>query len=274
MNIDATNYYTKKSNELYMSNSTFGAWLECPRREAAIAQGKWTPEENTAQLVGKYVDCALLEPQEFGTFCRQYTGKIEKQRGGKRSEFELADAMIERCKADELFMGAIEGTHQQIATWEMFGIKWKARFDNVDPERGVLTDLKTCKDFEAIWDNERRMRLPFYEAWSYWRQLAIYREGYKALYGDYPKLVTIAAVTKQARPRLKVLVFDGKAGNNGLCRFERELEKVREELPGIVTNRKKAFGGWEIKGFTACGKCDYCAETLEATIEQAESLVW
>lgn len=274
MTLTSKNYYSKEANRLYMSNSEYSDWLDCPARKAAKIQGKWQDEETIAMLVGKYVDTALLEPQDFESFCKAYNGKIEKARGGKRTEFETADAMIERCKRDDLFMGALDGTHQQIATWEMYGIEWKARYDNVDPERGVLTDLKTCRDFEPSWCNERKMRLPFYEAWDYWRQLAIYREGYKALYAKYPALVTIAAVTKQPVPRIKVLVFDGKAGNNGLCRFERELEKIQEKLPEIIAMRDKAHNGESPDTFTHCGKCDYCAESQGAAIEQAESLVW
>jgi hypothetical protein len=267
MNLTETNYYSAEANAAYLSNSQYKSWLDCPARTAAEARGEWVEDERDALLVGNYVDTALLTPDLMEQFLSKNSDAIFTKRDkALRAPFVLADTMVARCKRDALFMGALDGDHQVIATWEMYGVMWRAKFDSVDPSRGVLTDLKTVKSFDSEWSAEHKMKLPFYEVWHYWRQMAIYREGYKALYGKYPEVCTIAAVSKQAHPRLKVLVMDNDEA------FARELEKVEANLPTIIAHREMLAHNLPV--FQRCGRCDYCAETGECDIEHAEKLVW
>jgi len=97
--------------------------------------------------------------------------------------------------------------------------------------------------------------------------MALYREAYKVAFGDYPAVVSIAAITKQAHPRMKVLVFDTAD------RFAHEIEKIEERVAEVAAWREKAIAG-DFDGIPRCRECDYCAETGEAGIEAAESLVW
>lgn len=265
MNLTQENYHSPKANATYMSNSTYKAWLDCPARQYAKEHNQWVDEETMAQTVGKYVDVALLTPKLLDKHVEANRSILFTSRGDKpRAEIQRADKMIERAERDDTFMGSLYGDNQRIITWEMFGVQWKAAIDAMDTNRGTLVDLKTCKDFEPIWSQERRIKLPFYEAYNYWLQLAVYREAYKSVEGNYPAIVAIAAVTKEEYPRLKVIQFDNEA------RFAHELEQVAEKLPTIIEYRKAK----QAADVPACGKCDYCAEHQEAKMEMAESLVW
>lgn len=266
MQLNNINYHTPAANRKYMSNSTYKSWLECPARQWSVEHNLWVNEQTMAQTVGKYVDVALLTPSELNKHVQTYRAQLFTSRGDKpRAEIQRADKMIERALRDDLFMGSLDGEHQRIITWEMFGVNWKAAIDSMDIKRGVLVDLKTCKDFEAVWSYEHKTKLPFYEAYGYWTQLAVYREAYKSItLGVYPKIVAIAAVSKEEHPRLKVIQFDNEA------RFARELEKIAEKLPDVLSWREST----DPSLLPYCGKCDYCSVNHEAKIELAESLIW
>jgi hypothetical protein len=272
MIITTGNYHAPEANRQYMSNSQYKSWLDCAAKQAAIMRGEWKDEEREALLVGSYVDRALLTPDELPAFIERHKDAIQTKKGEPRAAFQIADKMIERVKRDDLFMGSLDGCHQAVVTWEMYGIQWRAMLDAVDPARGTLVDLKTVRDFEPQWNAELKIKLPFYESWAYWRQLAIYREGYKSAYGNYPAITAIAAVSKHEHPRLKVIVFEQDVGNS--CdRFAHELEKIEANLPRIIEMRAAAVAGLPYD-FPRCEQCDYCAETGEAKMELAESLVW
>jgi hypothetical protein len=265
MNLNHETYYTPEADRRFMSNSQYKGWHECPARQWAKLNGKWHDEETTAMLIGKYVDNALLTPDALNRFVEKNRAELFTAKGDKpRAETIMADSMIARCERDKDFMTALDGQHQELVTFEMFGVKWRSLFDAVDYKRGTLVDLKTCKDFEPVWDNTVRAKLPFYERFGYWIQLAIYREAYKSVAGCYPKVTAIAAVTKQKHPRLKVIVFDNDA------RFQHELERIEANLPDILKYRDAK----SVDGIPQCGQCDYCAEERKTVYEMAESLSW
>jgi hypothetical protein len=268
MTITALNYHAPEANRLYMSNSQFKSWTDCPAKQAAVMRGEWVEDEKEALLVGSYVDKAILTPDELPAFIELNKDSIQTKQGKPRAAFEIADLMIQRVQRDDLFMGSLDGCHQEVVTWEMFGTEWRAMFDAVDPDRGTLVDLKTVRDFVPQWNAESKTKLPFYEAWNYWRQLAIYREGYKSKYGKYPVITAIAAVSKHAHPSLKVIQFDNEE------RFTHELKKIESALPAILAYRQQVITGQEILQLPRCEDCDYCAESGDAKMEMAESLVW
>jgi hypothetical protein len=242
--------------------------MECAEKQAAIIRGEWVVDERAALLVRSYLDKAILTPHKLESFMEKNEDAIITKRGEKRAAFVIADKVILRVKRDDLFMGSLDGCHQEVVTWEMFGIEWRAMFDAVDPERGTLVDLKTVRDFALTWNADMKMKLPFYESWNYWRQLAIYREGYKSKYNEYPTITAIAAVSKHEHPRLKVIQFDN------VERFAHELDKIEVNLPQIVAYRDEALSRTGAVVLPRCEDCDYCAETGEAKMELAESLVW
>lgn len=266
MVITRKNYYGPKADAEYMSNSQYKAWMTCPAKKWAEMHGKWTESEPIAFTIGKYVDTALLTPGELDTFVDLNRPALFTSRGDKpRAETMRADKMIERVQRDDGdFKSALDGDTQTLITWNMFGVKWRALLDVVDFERGLVTDLKTCKDFGQVWHEPTRQKVPFYEAYGYWAQLAIYREAYKSKAGEYPKAVTIAAVTKEEYPRLKVIVFDNDE------RFRHELEKIEMNLPDVIKWRQAK----SVDGLPRCGACNYCADTGNPSMELAESLIW
>lgn len=272
MDLTEADYFSPEANIEFMSNSQYGDFLECPARTVAILNGKWQDEEKSKALaMGSYVDNALLTPEALPAFIEstpEFWFKRERKSAKNpdpaykmdepKADKETCDRMVARCKRDEYFMLTLQGQHQVIVTWEMFGIRWKAKLDVSDPESGYFCDLKTCASFDQFeWDAEIRRKVPFTE--KYWRQFGgVYWPAYRAEYGQYPKAVLMSAVTKQDPPDIGIWTF------TDTLRFEDEMAKIELELPQIIA--------WKTgkEAPRRCGSCAYCRETK---VLGAESII-
>lgn len=266
MNLTHQTYRSGDADREYMSFSQFKRFAECPAKACAELNGTWTEEPSKALKIGSYVDCALLTPELFDAYCRANVAEIMQQSGkAKLADFMLADKMIARCRRDPAFMSTLTGEHQRIITWEMFGAPWKMMADTIDAEdveNIVECDLKTCADLEKTqWDADRKQHVPWYESYGYWLQRAIYAEGIKSVYGVYPALSMIAAVSKDDFPRLQLLAFTSR------LRMDRELEQVKALLPDILAMKRGE------KEARRCEQCDFCAHTrAEAPLIAAKDI--
>jgi hypothetical protein len=93
--------------------------------------------------------------------------------------------------------------------------------------------------------NGRNAKVPWYDAFGYWRQLAVGRELYHQNHGIYPAC-GIVAVTKQDPPALGVWVMED------VPRLEAEILRI-EELNGLVMSYKDG-----LIPTTECGECPWC----------------
>lgn len=248
--VDHSNYHSLPVDREYLSSHQYANWMECAAREFARQAGKYTPPDKEVFIVGNYVDKALLVPHEFDAFVNAHAEDIISPKSKKKySAFERADQMIARAKRDEFFMLALQGEHQIIVTWEMFGVWFKAMMDVADPESGYFCDLKTCGAFDQFeWSDFYKRKVPFYE--RYWLQFGgFYVPAYTAKYGKPPAAVFMAAVTKQDPPDIGIWSF------NDLARFQDELSDIENNLPQIIAWKT---GKEEPR---RCQNCDWCRST-------------
>ena len=242
----------------HMSVSQYKRWQQCPAKEYAKQTGQYIDVPGPALHGGSYVDLRL-----FGGDAQGYAESndmLTKSGALNRTSYGWCEAAIDRVKNSEQAMAMLAGESRVKLDFEFAGVQWNGDIDCLPeglPE--YFVDLKTCKDFLPVWkevDGKRRP-LPFYEAWDYWVQMAVY---WYAVEKNRDPL--ILAVTKhKERPGLKALEFAD------YDRLERELERVEQNMPLIEL--------WKSGLETApgCGslKCDWCrGESLE--IERAESL--
>ena len=134
MIVDLNNYHSNPINQSYMSNSQYKAWLECAARQSAVLRGDWAEEEKAVFLIGKYVDQALLTPETFPAFVEQNRPDIYTKQDSLRAPFQMADAMIERCRRDKYFMGVMRGEAQKLITFELFGVQFRSLLDVINIE--------------------------------------------------------------------------------------------------------------------------------------------
>ncbi|MGX1433889.1 PDDEXK-like uncharacterized protein DUF3799 [Cytobacillus horneckiae] len=242
--LTSSNYHSKKANKEYMSVSQFKGFIECEAKEMAKLTGAYIEPQSNAMLVGSYLHAAFEGDEVFRTFEEENNKAIYKSRGGKYSDFEMADSMIETLKSDPFAMFAIEGEKEQIYTADLFGAAWKIKVDSIHHGRLSFSDLKTTQDLhKRYWSDKYNGWVSFIEAWDYVLQMAVYRrvlqENLGQTYTPY-----IVAVTKENPPNKAVVHFDES-------RFEFEyeyldkMERINEVKQGI-------------KEPIRCEKCRYC----------------
>lgn len=172
MKLTKRNYFSKKSNMHYMSVSQFKRFEKCPSSALAELQGKYEQEKGVALLVGSFVDSYFEGPKHFEKFLAE-TPEIFKRDGTLKAEFVQAEAIIERMKKDKLFMEYIGGRSQVIMTGTIEGVAVKIKIDSLHPDK--IVDMKVMKDFQNVFISERGS-LPWFDAWGYDLQGAVYQE--------------------------------------------------------------------------------------------------
>jgi hypothetical protein len=236
------NYY---ENTSYMSASQFKGFQNCEAQELAKFKGEYKTETTSAMLIGSYVDAWFEGTLEGFTSSHP---EIFTQKGSLRAEFVQAQELINRVKSDEKFMAYMGGEKQKIFTGTIADVPFKGKLDSYI-EGKCIVDLKTCKDFEPVWKNHRKMS--FVEAYGYDIQLAIYQELVRQNTGEQLP-VYICAVTKEKVPNLEIMQIDQ-------ARLDECLELVKANAPRYQDIK---LGKVEP---SRCCKCDYCKATKKLT---------
>ena len=236
MTLTESNYYSNEANRTYLSVSQYKRFRECEAAAMAEIEGKWIRPKTTALLVGSYVD-SWFE----GTLddFQKANPEIFKKDGKLKSDFVLAEELIERVQQDDLFMDYMSGEKQHIFTAELFGAKWKIKIDSLLPDR--IVDLKVMRSMERI------MGKSFVEHWGYDLQMAIYAAVYRAVTSKTLDTY-LAVVTKQDPPDLEVIEVPE-------WRRTELLEEVKKYTPRILLLKSGEATP------ERCGVCDYCRAT-------------
>lgn len=232
------NYYSSIANREYMSVSQYKLFMTCEAAALAELRGEWVKPKTTALLVGSYVDSWFEGTLDA---FRQENPEVFKRNGELRSEFYLAERMIERAQLDPVFMEHMAGEKQRIFTANLFGTPWKIKLDSLLPDK--IVDLKCMRSMERV------MGKSFVEHWGYDLQMAVYAAVYKAVTGKDMETF-LAVITKQEPPDLEIIEIPA---------WHREivLEDVERRMPRILAVKR---GEVEPE---RCGVCDYCRATKQ-----------
>ena len=163
MILNNENYYSQEANQEYMSVSQYKAFMNCEAAAMASISGRYERPTTRALLVGSFVDRYF--EGTLDEFMKEnpvlYTRKHEL-----RAEFKRANQIIEAVKTDPKFMDAMSGEKQRIFTFELFGVKWKAKegtlkggynyahftiYDNVNISQERLEEIVSQYDENSIW---------------------------------------------------------------------------------------------------------------------------
>lgn len=251
MELTEDNYYSLEMNNEYCSVSQFKSFQKCEVATMAELNGEyvkeWAKSTQTALDVGSYVDCALTEPDKLPKFLEEHPNMIAstgKNKGNLKSEYLIANKMIERCKSSDFFMKTLSGSHQTIMAGEIEGVPFKIKMDAYK-EGKWITDLKTCESIRKMyWDDVYRTKVPFIKAYGYDIQGAIYREIVRQNTGDTLPFF-IAAVSKENVPDIEVIQISNEM-------LDDKLEEIKPYIEQI-----KLLKSGEIEP-TKCCECDYC----------------
>lgn len=235
------NYFSKQANLEYMSVSQFKSFKKCQHSALAEIKGKYEQEKSTALLVGSYVDSYFEGTLEA---FKQQNPEIFKRDGTLKAEYIQAEAIIQRISKDKAFMKHLSGEKQVIMTGTIKGVPIKIKIDSFRPKE--IVDLKIMKDFEPIYVPERGL-LPWFEAWGYDLQGAVYQEIVRQNIGKKLPFVIVAA-TKEKVTDIDNIELDQYSLDYALERFEEDVELYDAIKKGIIKPER-------------CEKCDYCKLT-------------
>jgi len=246
------NYFSPESDKEYLSVSQFKAFKKCEfSAYHQYVTHEYKRPVTDALLIGSYVDAYFA-----GTFdeWKEKHPEIYGKSNKLKSPFVNADIMIARIERDRLFMSCMTGLKQQVLIADINGVKWKCLPDFINTEACIGYDLKTTRSFEAIWSDIHKRKVPFYEAYNYFLQLAIYQEAIEQKY-EYGFVMAICAVTKEKTPDIKIIEFSDQDCTD---RMYQEIESVKEYQPFIL---KIKAGEVDEKDLRRCEQCDHCKNT-------------
>ena len=269
-------YYSLEMNMKYVSVSQFKSFCGTPSRPACEAaalaevRGEITHEPTTSMKVGSYVDAALTDDLEkYKAEHPEILVTRGDRKGELKSEFLQAEVMIERAKKDDKFMAFLDGEHQKILTGEINSVPFKIRIDALPELEGkpvAIVDLKTVKSMhETFRVRDSGEFITWIENWNYDLQGACYQEIYYQNFGVKLPFY-IAAISKDkdgfgdAHPRIKVIQIPQQV-------MDARLIEVKNKIQNI-----QALKSGEIEP-VACGKCDYCADTLPCEVISMDELL-
>lgn len=251
------NYYQDKT---YLSNSRFKAYMDCEARALALDRGEWQDTRDPkALLIGNYVHSYFESKEAHADFVKANKSAIisstGKTKGQTKSDFQIANKMIETLDKDPLFNNLYHGLKghdvqkEMIVAGEIRGVKVKGKLDTVNHTKGYFIDLKTMKKLGGSeWVGELRMQAPGVAAniinYKYHVQLGLYQELLRQVTGKVYKPLVIA-VSKEVVPDKEIVDIGQDVLDEGLQYFETNVERVAKVISGDVEPKK-------------CGKCDYC----------------
>ena len=254
MKLTNENYFSREVSMEYMGVSQFKAFYNCPASALAEIKGEFEREKTSALLVGSYVDSHFEGTLDI---FKAQNPELFKRDGSLKSEYIQAESIINRIEQDKLFMEFMSGEKQVIMTGEIEGVPVKIKIDCYHPD--MIVDLKIMRDFEPIYKPEQG-RLPWFEAWRYDLQGAVYQEVVRQNTGKILPFC-LAAATKE-----KVTDIDIVHIGQDLLDFELEQFKQRVQAYDAI---KKGIIEPE-----RCEKCDYCKQTKVLTrITESEEFI-
>jgi len=257
MILTSDNYHSPEANMFYMSNSQYKDFLTCEAMAMAKIAGEWSPEPSIDFLVGSYIH-AWNEGSEALEKFKAETPEMFSSKGATKGElksnFVLANQMIEALQNDSFCSYMLEGEKEVIMTAEMFGAPWKIKIDTYKPSDSIV-DLKTTRSiWEQQWSEFYNCRVSFIETYQYFIQFAIYLEIERLNAGSDRHLSPyIVAVSKETPPDKAVIDLNDPA------RISHELHRIEANMPRILAVKSGSIAP------IYCGKCAYCRSVKTVT---------
>ena len=242
MNLTADNYFSPEANQQYMSVSQFKAFLKCPAAAIAELRGEYQREQTTSLLVGSFVDSYFSgELEQF----KSDHPEIFKRDGTLKSEYMQALEIIKRVRRDPMFMEYMSGEKQVIMTGEICGVPVKIKVDALHSDK--IVDLKVMRDFMPIYSEEMSCKVPFWIAWGYDIQAAVYSEIVYQNTGNRLPFF-LAAATKEKVTDYNIFHIVQSDIDLAMDTVKQNIQRFDAMKQGLIEPDR-------------CGDCEYCRET-------------
>jgi hypothetical protein len=243
MILNNENYYSIEASKEYFSVSQYKSFMHCEAAAMAEIKGKYSRPVTKALLVGSFVDAYFEGTLE--EFIRNNPAIFTRKKQ-LRADFKRANQIIDTVKNDPKFMAAMNGEKQTIFTFDLFGVKWKAKLDSYNQGKAI-TDLKVVAKMD---------KLPL---WRYDLQGAVYQKGVEIVTGEKLPFY-LAVVTKEK-------VMDRDIWQIPQSTLDLALSEVEQNIQRYADIK----AGFEEPQY--CGRCDYCKSVKKARVRNYNELL-
>lgn len=244
-------YFSIEADREYMSVSQYKNFKACSLKAKHDLE---VPDETYKE---SFLQGSLFEALVAGDpklFMAQHPEMISSRgstAGQLKSEFQRVVKAAEKFNSQEFFKNIINKCEKQvILTGEICGVPVKCCLDLFDKETCSIYDIKCMKDFNEQWSKEERRYIPWYYAWGYVLQLAVYKEIVKQNFNKEPKEIALIAATKEEVPDIQAIKFSTDLLDLELEEFKKNIKYYNDIKGGLVS----AIG---------CGTCSYCKAIKE-----------
>lgn len=267
MLLTESNYYLIEANQEYCSASQYKDFIGfplkpgCEERALKTISGEYQQEETKALLMGSILDC-LWENDDPEYILERFPDCVSSRgatKGQLKAEYQNVLQMYQRTLKEPKFCAYMAGEKQKIMTGEIEGLPFKIKIDSFI-EGKAITDLKTTQTLDRTFRYfipDSGERLPFYLAYGYDTQLAIYREIVRQNTGDTLRCY-LACVDKKPHPICDIIELTPKMLDEALNRVKGKCESIIMLKNGEVEPIR-----------CESSECDYCRDTHVCTLISA-----
>lgn len=244
-------YFSVEADREYMSVSQFKAFRACQSKALYnIEQPDATSKE--AFLQGSLFEALVAgDPKLFMAQHPEMISTRGSTAGKLKSEFQRVVNAAEKFNSQEFFKNIINKCEKQVIfTGVINDVPVKCCLDLFDRETNSIYDIKCMKDFNEQWSKEEKRYIPWYYAWGYVLQLAVYREIVKQNFHAEPKEIALLAATKEEIPDIQAIKFDTELLDIELEDFKNQIKYYDDIKKGLEPP-------------IACGICSYCKTIKE-----------
>jgi hypothetical protein len=268
MKLTDSNYYSVDANKAYCSASQYKDFIGfplrsgCEERALKAISGEYVQETTKALLQGSILD-ALWENDDPEYILERFPDCVSSKgptKGELKAEFRDVMKWYQRTLKEEKFCQYMSGDKQTIMTGEIEGLPFKIKIDSY-LEGQAIVDLKTTKTLDRTFRYfipDSGERLPFYMAYGYDIQLAIYREIVRQNTGDTLNCY-LACVDKETHPICDIIELPKKLLDDALEGIKSNCETIIMLKNGEVTPVR-----------CESSSCDYCRDTHKCEVLSTE----
>ena len=262
------NYYTSEMDKIYCSASQYKDFEGCPiipgceERALKTISGEYVKETSKAMLMGSLLD-ALWENDDPDYIVERFPDCVSTRgatKGQLKAEYQQIMSIYQRTLREEKFCAYMSGDKQTIMTGVIEGLPFKIKIDSY-LEGKAIVDLKTTQSLDRnfrYFIPDSGERVPFYIAFGYDIQLAIYREIVRQNTGDTLRCY-LAAVDKKPHPICDIIELTPKMLDEALEGIKRNCNDIIMLKNGEVTPVRCNHSD-----------CDYCRDTHKCEVISTE----
>lgn len=249
MQLTTDNYFSPEASREYMSTSQLKAFMKCPAAIMAEINGETEQPPKTAFTEGHMFEALVSGDVEL--FYMQHPEIISSQgktKGNVKANYIRICESAAAFNHQSAFTEIVDRCDKQVlVTGEIAGVKFRGLLDLYDPKTGEIYDTKCMRDFEDKYDAEEGCRVPWWQAWGYHYQAAIYCELARQTFGKDTSFSLLAA-TKEDTPDVAWIAFDNEYLRNVMDIIEESAPMYQAIKDGLIDADR-------------CEHCSYCKST-------------